>query len=70
MSRAEYFRTYRKTAAARNERKAFIAGWTALQTELVETFQVIGRGEMSGFTALEIVRNTSPKVPRGTHPQT
>lgn len=65
-SRAAYMRKYRKDARAKDLQKAYRAGFQALKTELTAMFMRIGKGELTGYTALEIVRNSSPDVPRGT----
>lgn len=66
MSRAAYMRDYRKESRERERKKAFVAGFQALRVNLMGQFKRIGKGEMNGFTAFEIVRNTEPDVPRGT----
>lgn len=45
---------------------AFIAGFRALQAHLSRAFQGIGKGEMNGYTALEVVKNAKPDVARET----
>lgn len=66
MAREEYFREHRKERAAREKRKAFLAGFQAAQDDLLKVFQRIGEAEMSGVTAYEIVRTAKPDVPRAT----
>ena len=62
---AEYMRGFRKSDLARKLDKAYLAGFQALKTDLMEAFSRIGRGEMNGYTAHELVKN-SPYVPRET----
>lgn len=57
---------FRKTAKQRAYTKAFLLGFNTLKDDLTATFRRIGEGEMSGFTALEIVKNSKPIVARGT----
>jgi hypothetical protein len=57
---------YRKRRDQKIRAKAFLDGFRALQADLMETFQRMGKGETSGFTALEIVKNSQPEVPRET----
>lgn len=59
-------REYRKTAKARERQRAFLRGFNALKDDLITAFRRIGEGEMSGFTALEIVKNSKPIVARET----
>lgn len=58
-------RGYRVTAQRKKLEKAFKRGFEALQLDLVKQFQRIGKGEMNGYTAAEIVKN-SQIVARGT----
>lgn len=62
---AEYMRAFRKTNQARKLDKAYLAGFLALKADLMEVFIRIGRGELSGYTAHEMVKN-SQYVPRET----
>lgn len=59
-----------KAYRVRREKKvrdtAFVAGFRALQASLAKTFQGIGKGEMNGYTALEVVKNAKPDVARET----
>ena len=63
---AEYHRGFRKTNLARKLDKAYLAGFQALKTDLMEVFIRIGRGELSGYTAHEMVKNSRANVPRDT----
>ena len=69
MSRAAYFRDYRKKRPERDRVKAYLAGFHAAKRQLTHIFSGIGKGEMNGNTGVEIVRNAQPdvsQVPRGT----
>ncbi len=59
-------RQHRVTSKANTFRKAFLAGVKETKLHLMETFIRIGRGELSGYTAHEIVKNANINVPRGT----
>jgi hypothetical protein len=59
-------RGFRKTAKQRERTKAFLAGFKALKDDLAIAFRRIGEGQLSGYTALEIVKNSKPDVPRET----
>jgi hypothetical protein len=59
-------RGYRKTHGERVRKTAFKAGVDELRKQLIRGFRLIGNGELSGWTAVEIVRNTKIDVPRGT----
>jgi hypothetical protein len=59
-------RGYRRTAKAREQRKAFLQGFHALRDDLLAMFRRIGEGEMSGYTAVEIVKTSTADVPRET----
>jgi hypothetical protein len=63
---AEYMRWYRKTAQRRVLEKAYRRGLEALRADLLQHFQRIGKGEMTGYTAAEIVKNSAAIVARGT----
>jgi len=55
--------------ALRRERElktAFCRGFEALKADLTTVFLRIGRAEMNGYSAAEIVKNAKPEVPRGT----
>ena len=65
---AEYMRGYRLTSKQRAHIKSFLQGYNALRDDLTATFKRIGEGEMTGYTALEIVKNSKPIVARGTLP--
>jgi hypothetical protein len=66
MARAAYMRQYRKDSKERERQKAFLSGFQALKSELTTAFLRIGKGELTGYTALEIVRNTEATVSRET----
>ena len=59
-------RDFRKRILARKLEKAYLAGFQALKTDLMEAFIRIGRGEMNGYTAHELVKNSRLNVPRST----
>ena len=59
-------RGYRKTSKQQAHMKAFRQGFHALRDDLIATFKRIGEGEMSGWTALQIVKNSKPIVARET----
>jgi hypothetical protein len=59
-------RGFRKTARQRDRTKAFHAGFKALKEDLTVAFRRIGEGQLSGYTALEIVKNSKPDVSRET----
>jgi hypothetical protein len=63
---AAYMREFRKSNLARKLDKAFLAGFSALRADLIESFKQIGKGEMNGYTGMEIVKNARPDVPRAT----
>lgn len=57
---AEYMRNYRLTLTlkrARADKRLFQAGVDAIRKLAFETFRGIGNGEMTGYTAMEIMRN-------------
>jgi hypothetical protein len=58
-------RSWRKTAERKKLEKAYNRGFEALRADLMKSFQRIGKGEMNGYTAAEIVKN-SQIVARGT----
>lgn len=66
MAREEYFRKHRKDRINRERRKSFLAGFQALQEDLLKVFKRIGESEMNGLTACEIVRTAKPDVSRET----
>jgi hypothetical protein len=59
-------RDYRKTTKYRNHYKAYLQGFQALRDDLIATFRRIGEAEMSGYTAVEIIKNSKADVPRET----
>jgi hypothetical protein len=59
-------RGYRKTSGRKKLEKAFRRGFQALQADLLGVFQRIGKAEMNGYTAAEIVKNAKPEVSRET----
>jgi hypothetical protein len=59
-------RAYRKLAKDRERRKAFLQGFQALRDDLLATFRRIGEAELSGYTAVEIIKNSKADVPRET----
>jgi hypothetical protein len=58
-------RDYRVTSTRKKLDRVYKCGFEALRFDLMKTFQRIGKGEMNGYTAAEIVKNTT-MVPRGT----
>lgn len=62
--------TYERTNRGKRQRKkleqAFLAGFGSLKADLLDAFRRIGSGEMNGYTAVEIVKNSKPDVPRDT----
>ena len=63
---AAYMRDFRKSNLERKLSKAYLVGFEALKADLMEAFIRIGRGELNGYTAHEIVKNSRPKVSRAT----
>jgi hypothetical protein len=59
-------KSYRTRRDHKLRETAFIAGFRSLQAFLARTFQGIGKGEMNGYTALEVVKNAKPHVTRET----
>lgn len=62
---AEYERSNRVKRTQARVAAAYLAGFAGLKAQLTQTFARIGRGEMTGYTALEVVRNSKPDVSRG-----
>jgi len=67
---AEYMRGFRVKRERSKLRTAFLAGFEALRAELISAFTKIGKGEMNGYTAREIVKNSVADVPRDTPRET
>ena len=63
---ALYQKSFRKASLQRKLDKAYLAGFQALKADLMEAFIRIGRGEMNGYTAHELVKNSRLNVPRAT----
>lgn len=61
-----YMRDFRKRSQRKKLERAFLAGYNALRNELEVLFRKIGKGEMNGYTACEVVKNAKPEVPRET----
>lgn len=59
-------KAYRKRRDRKLVDQAYVKGFRKLQAELMSTFLRIGKGEMNGYTAHEIVKNSVPDVPRET----
>ncbi len=56
---AQYMRAYRATikrARGHADRRLFIAGIEALRKQAMDAFRRVGNGEMTGYTAMEIMR--------------
>jgi hypothetical protein len=58
-------RGWRSTSGQKKSERAFNRGFETLRQDLLQHFQRIGHGEMNGYTAAEIVKN-SKIVSRGT----
>jgi hypothetical protein len=57
---AQYMRDYRATlkrARGHADRRLFQAGIEALRKQAIETFRRIGSGELTGYTAMDIMRD-------------
>lgn len=63
---AEYMRDHRQRMKIVARNRAFMAGFSALKADLMEVFVRIGRGELNGYAAHEIVKNSKVNVPRET----
>jgi hypothetical protein len=59
-------RGWRRTAGQKKLAKAYRRGFEALRQDLLGAFRRIGKGEMNGYTALEIVKNAKIDVRRET----
>jgi hypothetical protein len=59
-------RDYRPKSNRAIKARAFQSGIEGFRRLLVEVFTTIGRAELSGFTALQIVDNCATKVSRET----
>ncbi len=56
---AQYMRDYRATikrARTHADRRLFMAGIEALRKQAMDAFRRVGNGEMTGYTAMEIMR--------------
>jgi hypothetical protein len=61
-----YMREWRRNNRKKRDRLAYNSGVEALRSALSDVFKSIGRAELSGYTALQIVSNCAAKVPRET----
>jgi len=59
-------RAWRSRKSIKMQENAYFQGVAALRQSLTEVFKTIGRAELSGHTAVQIVSNCAAKVPRGT----
>lgn len=60
--RAEYFRDYRATVKKRlgwREKMLYREGFLAARDQAIGKFRAIGAREMTGYTAMEIMRELS-----------
>ncbi len=62
-------RSYMPNRRKNIEQRAFSQGAESLRETLKEIFRSIGKADLSGYTAVEIVNNCAVKVPRGTSPK-
>lgn len=61
---AEHMRAHRAKMKTVTAQRAYMAGFNALKADLMEVFVRIGRGELNGYAAHEIVKNSKVNVPR------
>jgi hypothetical protein len=64
--KSEYEKANRKRRHQRAVDGAYRRGFEALKADLTMVFLRIGKAEMNGYSAAEIVKNAKPEVPRGT----
>jgi hypothetical protein len=63
---SDYEHAHRKAREARQLEQHYTRGFEALRQDLMAVFQRIGKAELNGYTALEIVKNAKLDVPRAT----
>lgn len=59
-------RSYMPNRRKTIEQRAYYQGAESLRDSLKEIFKSIGKADLSGYTAVEIVNNCAVRVPRGT----